>query len=72
MFDLLEREGEDIRYQPLSVRRAGLEAMFARVPDGSPLTLGLQTQDLDVASEWFESLAAVGIEGVVIKGAGEP
>jgi ATP-dependent DNA ligase len=72
VFDLLERDGEDIRQEPLSVRRAALEETFARVPDGSPLTLGLQTGDLELAQEWFDSLAAVGIEGLVIKGAGEP
>ena len=34
--------------------------------------IGLQTGDRDQAMEWFDSLAAVGIEGLMVKAASHP
>jgi ATP-dependent DNA ligase len=72
VFDLLERDGRDLLGAPLSARRAALEELFAGIPGTSPLNIGLQTDDVELAREWFESLAAVGIEGLVIKIAEQP
>ena len=69
MFDLLERDGRNLLGAPLSARRAALEEVFADIPGTSPLNISLQTDDLEQAKEWFDSLAAVGIEGLVIKAA---
>ena len=72
IFDLLNLRGEDFRERPLSERRAALERLLAEVPGRSALVLGLQTGDLDQAREWFDSLAAVGIEGLIVKAARQP
>jgi ATP-dependent DNA ligase len=67
VFDLLRDQGTDLTDQPLSDRRAALEALFAEIPGTSPLQLGLHTDDLATAREWFDGLAAVGVEGIVVK-----
>jgi ATP-dependent DNA ligase len=67
VFDLLRVQGVDLTETPLSDRRAALEALFAEIPGTSPLQLGLHTEDLAVAREWFDGFAAVGVEGIVIK-----
>ncbi len=72
VFDLLELGGDDLRARPLGARRAALEHLLAAVPATSALVLGLQTGDLARAREWFESLDAVGIEGLIVKAAGQP
>ncbi len=48
-----------------TTRRQRLEALAEWAP---PLQLGLVTEDLDEAREWFEVLPAMGIEGLVAKG----
>jgi ATP-dependent DNA ligase len=67
-FDLLAAEGQDLRKQPLSVRRTLLEAVLDGVRP--PLQLVPQTDDVDEAREWLVEYAEnpVGIEGVVVKG----
>ncbi|GAA3144598.1 hypothetical protein GCM10010530_75290 [Kribbella aluminosa] len=67
-FDLLTVSGVDLRTQRWTVRRQRLEQLSKRwVP---PLQLTPVTDDLDEATEWFEVLpAAMGIEGLVVKGA---
>lgn len=72
IFDLLELRGVDLRDGPLSHRRAALEQLLAGAHGTSALVLGLQTSDRDLAREWFDTLATVGIEGLIVKGAGEP
>jgi ATP-dependent DNA ligase len=72
VFDLLERGGEDFQGRRLVDRRAALERLLADLPGTSTLALGLQTGDRDQAEEWFDSLAAVGIEGLIVKAAGQP
>ena len=64
-FDLLAAAGVDLRGQPLAQRRARLEALLSGV--GPPLSLCQQTSDRDLATDWFTTLAAGGIEGIVIK-----
>jgi ATP-dependent DNA ligase len=71
VFDLLEREGEDLRTKPLAERRRQLEDLFANVPRTSALTLGMHTADRAEALVWFEKLRDVGVEGLVVKNAGE-
>lgn len=68
-FDLLAVAGHDIRGVPLSDRRALLEELADKW--SPPLNLSPATMDRDVAVKWFEDLAAAGIEGLVIKGAGQ-
>jgi ATP-dependent DNA ligase len=72
VFDLLERDGHKLLEAPLSARRPALEELFADIPGTSTQNISLQTDDLEQAKEWFESLAAVGIEGLVIKAADQP
>lgn len=69
-FDLLAFAGTDTRSQPWRVRRVLLEeaaAVFA-----SPLELSPYTSDYATATAWFHDYPAVGIEGLVAKGAGTP
>jgi ATP-dependent DNA ligase len=66
-FDVLRLADEVFVEEPLSTRRGRLEELFAAIPPESPLALGMQTSDLDTAREWFNALAAVGVEGIVIK-----
>jgi ATP-dependent DNA ligase len=72
IFDVLEIDGVDIRAQPLCERRKHLEDLFAHIPPACPLALSMQTEDPVEARLWFASLTAHGIEGLVIKAAGEP
>jgi ATP-dependent DNA ligase len=69
VFDVLAAGGEDLRGRPLRERRAVLEQAMAGM--ASPLVLCQQTDDVVVAREWFQTLTAGGIEGLVIKGAGD-
>ncbi|NYJ32826.1 ATP-dependent DNA ligase [Nocardiopsis aegyptia] len=66
VFDLLGADGEDLRGSPLRERRARLEEVFAAEHDVH-LELVWQTSDVETAREWYEGLAGVGIEGLVIK-----
>lgn len=66
-FDVLEAAGTDQRDRPLADRRRVLEELFRRVPAGSHLQLGLQTDRYDTALAWNRDLAAVGVEGIVAK-----
>lgn len=66
-FDLLAAAGTDLRDQPLAARRARLEAVLSGV--GPPLSLCQQTQDRQLAADWFITLAPSGVEGIVAKGA---
>lgn len=68
-FDLLAVAGHDIRGVPLSDRRALLEELTDKW--APPLNLSPATMDRELAVTWFEDLAAAGIEGLVIKGAGQ-
>lgn len=70
MFDVLAADGIDVRPEPFDVRRSILEVAAASwFP---PLSLSPVTDDVDLAREWFDSMAPAGIEGLVIKAGGEP
>ncbi|MEU7839309.1 MULTISPECIES: hypothetical protein [unclassified Nonomuraea] len=72
IFELLEIDSVDVRTQPLAERRKHLEKLFAGIPAACPLALSMQTSDPGEARPWFTSLAGHGIEGLMIKPAGEP
>lgn len=67
LYDVLEAAGEDLRRRPLTERRTRLEQLLAPVEQPSLLTLGMQTDDPEVAQIWFDQLHQVGIEGIVAK-----
>ena len=62
---MLAANGEDLRSKPLRERRCVLERSLSGL--ASPIVLCQQTTDLAVAEDWFRTLAAGGIEGLVIK-----
>jgi ATP-dependent DNA ligase len=68
-FDVLAVAGHDVRGLPLRDRRALLEELASVW--SPPLNLSPATSDRDEAQEWFDSMPATGIEGLVIKGAGQ-
>jgi ATP-dependent DNA ligase len=70
-FDLLRLEGRDLSGAPLSERRAALEQLLADVPGTCATTLGLHTDDVELARSWFDALAPLGVEGVVVKAAAD-
>ena len=69
VFDLLSVDGRDTRGLVLRDRRALLEEL-ARDWD-APLSLSPSTADPGTAARWLQELPATGIEGLVIKGAGQ-
>lgn len=69
-FDLLAIGGQDLRSRPLSERREMLAELLMGV--SAPVALCEQTADQVVAEDWLRTLAAGGIEGVVIKDATQP
>lgn len=70
MFDVLAADGRDVRGEPFDVRRGLLEqAAAAWLP---PLNLSPVTDDVELAREWFQTMAPAGIEGLVVKAGAEP
>lgn len=69
-FDVLAVAGQDTRALPLRDRRALLEEL-ARTWE-PPLNLSPATTDPDEAAIWFEQLPETGVEGLVVKGSGQP
>jgi ATP-dependent DNA ligase len=67
-FDALRVAGADLARRSLAHRRARLKELFDGVDDPR-LMLGWQTADVRTAREWFDGLAAVGVEGLVAKDA---
>lgn len=68
-FDFLGVAGHDIRDTPLQQRRVLLEQLAAGwMP---PLNLSPITADRAQALTWFEDLHHAGLEGLVVKGAGQ-
>jgi ATP-dependent DNA ligase len=66
-FDLLAVNAVDLRMQRWATRRGCLESLAAWEP---PMQLTPVTHDVEDAREWMEVLpAAMGVEGVVVKGA---
>lgn len=68
-FDLLAVAGHDIRDAPLSQRRELLEQLAGAWEP--PLNLSPVTRDRAQALTWFEELHRAGLEGLVVKGAGQ-
>ncbi|MGZ0153747.1 ATP-dependent DNA ligase (plasmid) [Kribbella sp. WER1] len=67
-FDVLAVAGVDLRTQRWTVRRQRLEQLATSWRP--PLQLTPVTADPDEARLWFDTLATMGIEGLVAKGAG--
>jgi ATP-dependent DNA ligase len=68
-FDVLAVAGQDTRDLALKDRRALLEELAAGWEP--PLNLSPVTTDHATALEWFEEMPPTGIEGLVVKGAGQ-
>ncbi|TJY66298.1 ATP-dependent DNA ligase [Arthrobacter sp. CAU 1506] len=66
-FDLLAIAGHDLRGEVFRVRRRLLEELAKDWAGGLELCPG--TSDPETAATWFEELPALGLEGLVIKGA---
>ena len=64
-FDLLAEAGEDLRPLAYEKRRARLVAVTG--PLGPPLQPVPMTLDREEAVGWYESLPAIGVEGLVVK-----
>ena len=64
-FDLLQADGDDLRDQPFSQRRAQLEKTLAHAQ--SPLHLTPATQDRATAQDWFTRFEGAGLDGVIAK-----
>ncbi|MFF9090816.1 ATP-dependent DNA ligase [Streptomyces sp. NPDC014991] len=73
VFDVLEAGGTELLARPYRERRVILEDLFARGVLAAPFSLCPATSDRQVALDWLDpAWGAVGIEGVVIKGGGQP
>ncbi|WP_017613406.1 ATP-dependent DNA ligase [Nocardiopsis salina] len=70
VFDLLALAGRSLTHRSLEHRRAELERLMELVAQPSPLTLGWQTGNPDVALQWWREMPAVGVEGVMVKDGG--
>ncbi|MQS03674.1 ATP-dependent DNA ligase, partial [Streptomyces alkaliterrae] len=69
-FDVLAVPGRDLRALPLRERWAQLEVLLRGVVP--PVERVLATTDRAVAMEWWTSLSAVGVEGLVCRGLATP
>ncbi|WP_461011430.1 ATP-dependent DNA ligase [Streptomyces capparidis] len=70
-FDLLEHQGAVLLRSPYRRRRAALGELFASRGLAAQWALSLADADPVRAREWIEQWAAVGVEGVVAKGAAQ-
>src|SRR4029453_8740537 len=71
VFDLLARNGKDLRDRPYRKRRRKLEKLLARgLPDG--LVLTPPPPDAPAARSWMLGHGGTGIEGVVAKRLEQP
>jgi ATP-dependent DNA ligase len=71
VFDLLARNGEDLRGQPYWKRRRKLEKLLGGgLPDGLVLTPA--TTDPAIARTWMRAHTGTGLEGVVAKRLDQP
>ena len=63
-FDVLALDGEDLRGLPLSMRKANLDRLLARRPDGifvAPFEQG------EIGPDLFRAACRMGLEGLVSK-----
>jgi ATP-dependent DNA ligase len=63
-FDLIELDGEDLRREPLSVRKATLASLLSRTGAGLRLNEHLAHED---GAEVFAHACRMGLEGIVSK-----
>jgi ATP-dependent DNA ligase len=71
VFDLLARNGKDLRNRPYWKRRRKLEKLLgAHLPNGLVLTPA--TADPAVARSWMLAHTSTGLEGVVAKRLDQP
>ncbi|MGW7314683.1 ATP-dependent DNA ligase [Streptomyces sp. NPDC054865] len=72
-FDVLEAHGEVLLHRPFRDRWEHLQMLFHRGVLSSPWTLVTSTEDRATAESWLSPLwGRVGVEGVVVKPAGQP
>ena len=64
-FDLLAREGEDLRNLPQEERRRQLEALLAGTTP--PVYLTPSTRDRALAADWLQRFEGAGLDGVIAK-----
>jgi ATP-dependent DNA ligase len=69
-FDVLSIGDRDLAGEPLAVRRAELEKLFAGVP--APLHLTRTTRDVELARRWLDEFEGAGLDGVVAKPLDQP
>jgi ATP-dependent DNA ligase len=64
-FDLLAIDGEDLRSQPFSARRARLVALGSGL--GADWSISPSTSDIEMAERWFDEFEAAGCDGIIAK-----
>ncbi|MET9804114.1 ATP-dependent DNA ligase [Streptomyces sp. NPDC006368] len=69
-FDVLAADGADLRRSRYDRRRERLEELLAEL--GPPIQAVPMTTDPEVAATWYETLPAIGVEGLVIKRLDQP
>lgn len=69
VYDLLERDGEDLRPLPQHERRRALELLLEQSPPGSPLRLSplIDAPDWNEAGALRDSVRERGVEGLMLK-----
>jgi bifunctional non-homologous end joining protein LigD len=68
-FDLIEVNGDDLRREPLEVRKATLASVLARAASGLRLNQHLEHDDGETV---FQHACKLGLEGIVSKRKGSP
>jgi bifunctional non-homologous end joining protein LigD len=68
-FDLIQLNGEDLRREPLEVRKATLASLLAKAGSGLRLNEHLEHDDGEVV---FRHACKLGLEGIVSKRKGSP
>jgi bifunctional non-homologous end joining protein LigD len=68
-FDLIELNGDDLRREPLEIRRTTLASLLARASAGMRLNEHLEHEDGHLV---FEHACRMGFEGIVSKRKGSP
>jgi ATP-dependent DNA ligase len=68
-FDLIELNGDDLRREPLEVRKAALASVLAKAGPGLLLNDHLEHEDGEVV---FRHACKLGLEGIVSKRKGSP
>jgi bifunctional non-homologous end joining protein LigD len=63
-FDILALNGDDLRYLPLSMRKAHLERLLARRPDGIFIS---SFEQGEIGPDLFRAACNMGLEGLVSK-----